>query len=84
MSPEEWAEKDCASIRAAHERRNNPWAMVIPPLMPEPAIDGQSLYWGENICGLWSYRQYLAINGRWADMNSTKISHHPFGGIICE
>ena len=84
MSPEEWAEKDCALIRAAYARRDNPWKLVIPPLMPEPAIDGQSLCWGENICGLWSYRRYLAINGKWADMDPTKISYRPLGGKIYE
>lgn len=68
------------SFRKAHERRDNPWCMEIPPTMPLPAMDGQSLIWGENICGLWSYRRYFAINGKWVDTDPTKVSYHPLGG----
>lgn len=78
MSPEQWAEKDNASFRAACERANNPWRMKIPPVMPAPALEGQSLTWGKNICGLWSYRRYLAINGKWVDMVPTDKDYHPF------
>jgi len=73
---------DNKSFRDARKRVDNPWKMVIPPKMPQPAMDGQTLQWGENICGLWSYRRYLAINGKWVDMNPTKISYHPLGGKI--
>jgi len=63
----EWAERDNKSFRDACKRADNPWKMVIPPEMPQPAIEGQTLNWGENICGLWSYRRYLAINDKWPD-----------------
>lgn len=74
----EWAESDCASVRHGYARANNPWGMKIPPVMPRPAMDGQTLQWGRNTCGLWQYRRYLAINGKWVDLEPDKVDSHPF------
>jgi len=74
------AASDNELLRRGLRRRDNPWCMEIPPVMPEPAMEGQHLQWGENVCGLWSYRGYIAINGKWVDLDPTRISYHPMGG----
>lgn len=84
QSEVEWAESDCGSFRRALARRDNPWCMEIPEVMPLPAMDGQTLHWGQRRCGLWSYRDFLAINGKWVDLEPDRIDYHPFGGKKCE
>lgn len=75
LTPEEWAEKDCQSYRCAFERRDNPYCMVIPPVMPEPVMDNQVLIWRKNVCGVWLYRRYLAIRGKWVAMDYREDRH---------